>query len=1079
MSAVSRYLSVAGLLLMSATAGAQALIVNEFYRDGNLSAGNEWIEVVLRQDLTAAQLETYIVGDSQTATSSKLGAYQFAGMAAIAADFRAGTIIVIAGATGPAADTSYDPDIGDWNLVLRTNGSNITTVTAGGDLAGTDVVWVDTVATGATIAPNGFCVNYDSTPGVFGGVCPVTIGVPGNVTGAVLGGDVTTEAAVTASWSVSVAPASLTPGQPNGGDNTLSIDDLRGPPPAPAVTIADASVTEGNPPGVTTLTFTATIPTPIADDCVFRVENFGTPPGTLATPGDDYQYPSPDPEVTILAGQTSASFAVTIVRDTLVEGDEQFVLNAYGEPFACDIFGTGDIIGTIVDDDAATPPDISIANLSQVEGNAGTTLATMTVTLNSPAPAGGVTVQYATSDAGASAALGDYVAASGTVSFAPGDLTQTIPITINGDTYFEFNETVNVTLSAAVGGTIVGNIAQLTIVNDDLAPTLQVADANIVEGTGGGTTTLVFTATLSAEPAPDQPAMVDYATASGSALAGTDFTPASSTLSFTNGTALTRTINVPITRDNIDESDETFTVTLSNVFNAQIPQPTATGTLLDDDTAVVSINNVSQNEGNAGTSSMDFTVSLSAPAASSRVYGAFTTDGTAAAPGDYIALPLGPTTVVFAPGETTRTVSVQINGDTTVEADETFALNLVESLSTERGGTQPVASSIGTLVNDDVAVINVSINDASVSEGSGAGTTDALFSVSLSAPPLAGAPVTVNYSTAGGSATSGTDFTAVSGSLTFTNGGALTQTISVPVTRDLIDENDEGFAVDITATGGSVTDGQGAGAIVDDDAVPTAAIGNLSVVEGNGGLTTAVFSVSLSNPSAFALTYQASTVDGTAAAPGDYQAIVVGLNNVSFAALQTTQTVSVNVNGETLVEANETFVLELRAATSTEGTSPVLASATATITNDDSALLSITDVTQPEGNGNGSTPFVFTITTSNPSSSPISVNYQTVDGSALAPSDFAASSGSLTIPALATSVNLSVPVVADSILEPNETFTVTLSDAVGATIGDASGIGTILGDDDMIPVPALDPGSLGLLIALMLALGMVGIARRG
>jgi hypothetical protein len=1302
MNLLSRCFSLAGLLSLSTAVSAQAFVVNEFYRDGTLSAGNEWIEVVLRQDLSAAQLETYLVGDSQGATTSKLGAYQFAGMAAIAADFRAGTIIVVSGAAGPAADSSYDPDNGDWNLVLHTNGSNLTTVTAGGDLAGTDVVWVDTVATGATIAPDGFCVNYDSTPGAFGGVCQVTIAAPGNVTGAVLGGDVMTAAATPASWTVSVAPASLTPGQPNGGDNTTSIDDLRGPPPVPAVSFDNPSVLEGDPPGSTTLTFTATLAQAIGDDCTFRVENFGTPPGTQATAGVDYVFPSPDPTVTILAGQTQATFDVTIIRDTDIEDDEVFAVTAYGEPFECDII-SADGVGTILNDDAVALPDISINNVAVVEGDVGTTLATLTVSLSAPAPAGGVIVQYATSDAGATAALGDYVAASGSVSFAPGDQTQPLPITINGDTFFEFNETLNVTLSGAVGGTIVGNIGQVTIVNDDLAPTLQVADASIVEGTGVGTTTLVFTATLSAEPAPDQPAMVDYSTASGSALAGTDFTSASGTLSFTNGTGLTRTINVPITRDIIDEGDETFSVTLSNVFNAQIPQPTATGTIQDDDTAVVSVSNVSQNEGDAGVSAMDFTVSLSVPAATTRFYGAFTADGTAVAPGDYIALPLGPTTVVFAPGETIQTVSVQINGDTSVEPDETFTLNLVDAASIEGGNPPPAASGTGTIVNDDV-LVDVSISDASVTEGTGAGSTNAIFTVTLSAQPPAGSPLTVNYATTGGSATSGTDFTATSGALTFSNGGGLTQSISVPVTRDNIDENDESFVIDITAPAATVTDGQGAGTILDDDAEPTPTIAGISLGEGDSGLSSATFSITLSNPSAFPLTYQASTADGSAVAPGDYQAIASGLNNVSFAPLQTTQTITVNVVGETLVEADETFVLNLRSAVPTDGAPPIVASATATVNNDDSAtlslvgssgpegnvgltprqftatlsnpvqaqvqvnyatadgsatvadndyqaasgtltfagstttqtlnvnvigdlevepdqsftvnlsglnapagvslgttsatgtivnddatsfsitgasvtegtggnstlnftvslsapakdpvsvqfasvngsaiapadytatsgtltfdggqttqtiavtvigenlvepdetlqvqlsnpnggsigigsatgtivnddfaVLSINDVSQNEGNGNGTTAFVFSVCTSNPSTSPISVDYQTGNGSANAPGDYVAASGTATIPALATCVTVTVTVIADNLVEPDETFTLNLSNAQGANIGDAVGVGTILGDDDLIPVPALDSRSLALLVALMLAIGMFGIARK-
>ncbi|GMU43742.1 MAG: hypothetical protein DYH17_11385 [Xanthomonadales bacterium PRO6] len=152
-------------------------------------------------------MQNVLVGDSQAAISPKFSAYRFTDMAAISSDFRAGTIIVVAGDAGPAADTSYDPDGGDWNLTLRTGGSNITTVAGGGDLAGTDVVWVDTVASGATIAPDGFCVDYDPTPGAFGGVCQVVIAAPTNVTGAVLGGDVVGAAATAASWMTSVAPA--------------------------------------------------------------------------------------------------------------------------------------------------------------------------------------------------------------------------------------------------------------------------------------------------------------------------------------------------------------------------------------------------------------------------------------------------------------------------------------------------------------------------------------------------------------------------------------------------------------------------------------------------------------------------------------------------------------------------------------------------------------------------------------------------------------------------------------------------------------------------------------------------------
>lgn len=1090
-----------------------------------------------------------------------------------------------------------------------------------------------------------------------------------------------------------------------GADEWIGIDDLLifgDPPPPPAVTIANASVTEGNPPGVTTMTFTATLAQAIGNNCVFRVEQFGTPPGTAAAPGVDFNFPSPDPQVTILAGQTTATFDVEVVRDTAIEGDEQFVVSAYGEPFECDIAGAS-AVGTIIDDDALAPPDISIANLALAEGSGGgTTAAVLTVSLSAPAPAGGVSVNFATADGSATVANGDYTAASGTLNFAPGDTSQTINVNLTADNYFEPNETLVVNLSGAVGGNITTGQGTVTVNNDDALSQVSVTGGSIVEGTGAGSSFLQFAVSISAEAAPETPVTFDFATASGTATDGSDFSGQMGSFNFVNGQPLIQLVQVPVTRDNIDEADETLQLVLSNPSaNATFAIAAATGTIQDDDTATVAISNVAQNEGNTGTSSFTFTVSLSVPAASPREYTVYTADVSATAGSDYVALPPPGTPVLFPPLSTTQSVSVTVNGDTSVEPDETFEARVAPNAALIEGLPPPVlATGTGTILNDDVAV-NISINDASVTEGTGAGSTNAVFTVTLSAQPPAGSPVTVDYATVAGSATSGTDFTATSGTLTFSNGGALTQTLSVPITRDNIDENDEGFVVNLTAAGGTLTDAQGAGTIVDDDAVPTPSVGNLSVTEGNSGTTTATFTVSLSHPSSFPLAYQVFTADGSAQAPGDYTAVPsLALN---FAPLQTTQTVSVSVIGELLVEANETFVLNLATAVP-DGLPPVIASGTATIANDDSATLSIVgnsgpegnagttpraftatlsapvqgqvqvgyatadgsatladadyqaasgtltfassvttqtlsvnvvgdtevepdqsfavnlsnlvapagvtlgtasasgvivnddaasfsisganvvegtggsttlnfsvslsapvkdpvtvqyatvagsatasadfaaasgtltfsgsqptqlvpvsivadnlvepdesftmvlsnasgatiatasatgaivnddaatlsinDLTLPEGNGGGTTPFVFTIASSNPSAAPITVNYQTSNGSAGAPNDYAAAAGSATIPAGATSATVTVLVVADDILEPNETFSLTLSGAQGATIGDASAIGTILGDDELIPVPALDARSLGLLALLMLALGLVGLARR-
>jgi hypothetical protein len=855
-------------------------------------------------------------------------------------------------------------------------------------------------------------------------------------------------------------------------DDTHSIGALRAPQGQNVVTIADASAVEGDPPGATTMTFIVTLSNPVKGGCTFNIENFGTPPGTQATPGVDYIFPSPDPVISIPEDQTETSFEVVVVRDTDVEDDEVFAVSAYGEPFGCDI-SNANAVGTIIDDDVAAPPDINISDISLLEGNAGITAATLTVSLSAPAPAGGVSVDFTTADGTASTALADYAAASGTINFVAGDDSETITVDLTGDIFFESDETLFVNLSNAVGGNIADAQGQITIRNDDGLPVLEIDNVTVVEGTGAGSTNAVFSVTLSGAPAPGDTVTVDYASAGGTATSGTDFTATSGALTFSNGGALTQTISVPVTRDNIDESDEGFVVEITAPA-ANVTDGQGAATIVDDDAVVVTIDPSFALEGDSGVRVRGFNVRLSNPADTIRSYAAYTEDVTATAPSDYEAIPMAePVMVVFNPGATTAVANVSVYGDTQVEQNEVFALKLFDPAV---GTPNPLASGAGLIINDDLP--SLSINDVSVVEGSGGGFTTALFTVSLSEALLPGNSVQINYTTAPGSAVVG-DYAEASGTLSFVAGGALTQVIGVGVIRDNVDEDDEQFVVNLFGGGGAtLDDGQGTGTIVDDDAA-LPSIGNINVTEGDAGTTSATFTVTLSNPSSFPLTYQASTANATAVAPGDYQGIAHGLDNVIFAPLQTTQTITVDVVGERLVEMDETFVLNLRSAMPTDGAPAIVASGTATITNDDSAVLSINDITQPEGSGNGTTPFVFTISSSNPSATPITVGYRTGDGSATAPVDYIAANGTATIPAGATTVPVTVAVIADTLQEPDETYSVTLSAAQGASIGDPVGIGTILDEDESVAIPTLDARALAMLIALMLAIGVAGIARRG
>jgi hypothetical protein len=162
----------------------------------------------------------------------------------------------------------------------------------------------------------------------------------------------------------------------------------------------------------------------------------------------------------------------------------------------------------------------------------------------------------------------------------------------------------------------------------------------------------------------------------------------------------------------------------------------------------ISIGDVTMAEGNAGQTAFRFTVSLDAAPAAPVTVDFTTADGTATAPNDYLA---ANGTVTFAPGETAKTVTVQGNGDTTIEPDETFTVNLSNAVG---NATIADAQAVATIVNDDRTATpppaRISIGDVTMAEGN-AGQTAFRFTVSLDSAQSG--PVTVDFSTANGTAT--------------------------------------------------------------------------------------------------------------------------------------------------------------------------------------------------------------------------------------------------------------------------------------------------------------------------------------
>ncbi len=420
-----------------------------------------------------------------------------------------------------------------------------------------------------------------------------------------------------------------------------------------------------------------------------------------------------------------------------------------------------------------------------------------------------------------------------------------------------------------------------------------------------------------------------------------------------------------------------------------------------------------------------------------------TTGGTATSGTDYTG---GVATVVIPAGATTATITINPAVDATVEADETVILTVAAGTSYSVGAP---SSATGTILNDDVPSASISVAPASVSED---GAPNLVFTVTLSQAPLSA--TSVNF-TVSGTATSGTDFAAVTSPLVIAAGNT-TGTITVNPTADVTIESDETVALTLNV-GAGYTVGVPSGAtgtILNDD-LPSLTINDVSLAEGNAGTSTFTFTVSLSAPAGpGGVTFDISTANGTATAGVDF--VASNLTSQTIPAGSSAYGFAVLVNGDTLNEPSETFFVNV---TNVTNAVVVDGQGTGTITNDDPLpSLSIDDVSVVEGNA-GTSNAVFTVTLNAASGQTVSVNYATADGTATQPADYTSTSGTLTFTAGQTTRTITVPVIGETVPEANETFFVNLSGVTNATISDNQGQGTITNDDVPVAVsPATLPG---------------------
>jgi hypothetical protein len=672
----------------------------------------------------------------------------------------------------------------------------------------------------------------------------------------------------------------------------------------------------------------------------------------------------------------------------------------------------------------------SIADASPVvEGNA----ASFIVTLSAPA-SGSATVNYATAN-GTATAPGDYTAVTnGTVSFSAGQSTKTVTITTVDDSLDENDETFFVNLSNPTGGIgIADGQGQGTITDNDLPPSISIADASVTEGQTGQKN-LNFTLTLST--ASGRTVWIDYATADGSAVAGADYVAASGSLSIAAGQTA-KTVAVKIIGDSVPEGNEVFNVNLSdnaaNPGTVTIADGQAVGTIIDDDqagnfqffaanytaseaaaTATIKVTRVN---GSAGGVSVDYVLSNGSAQLGADVTGSSTGR------------------LSFAAYSSLATFSIPIVRDAIDEPNETLVLRL----------TNPIGF-MAALGTPNTAVLTITDNDAggkfqwnlanyNVKESVG----QAVLTVRRVGGTAEGA--SVDYATSDGSATlADGDYTQTSGTLTFGAGAAM-RTIALPINSDTAPEGAESFTVAL----GNPQGGSSLGTITttkvnvaDDDL--TAVYFDKLVYSVGEATKNALISVRRSGNVTGSSTVQYQTADGTAAQPGDY---LSASGTLTFLPNQLLKTFPVPiVNDQTIGEGPENVRLSLLNPTgATLGTQDGSPAGEVVLNINENDGAQVVEFVKGAYSVLETAPkVVLSVVRKGGTAGTVTVDYATVDGSATQPADYTLTSGTLTFAPGQATKTVAVPILDDTDTEGAHDFFMNLSLPVqpGVTLGTVS-----------------------------------------
>ncbi len=796
-------------------------------------------------------------------------------------------------------------------------------------------------------------------------------------------------------------------------DTSLSIHDSSNYP-AVTLTANPSSVSEGA--GATSVTVTATAASAIGSSREVTVSVGGS--GT-ATSDTDYTAVS-DFIIKIAANATTGTgtFTLTPADDSTVEASE--TIGVAGTSLSTTVTGT---TLTLTDNDSAT---VTVDDASAAEGSS----MTFTVTLDTQV-AGGLTVTPDFTDVTATEGT-DYDENTTALTFTGNaNETKTFTVSTTQDDVVEANETFTVGLSVS-GTTLTGSITdtdtgtgtiQSGTGGDQDTATLTINDASASEGSS-----MTFTVTLSEAVQGGLTVTPSYT--NGTAASG-DYTANTTALTFSGTKGETETFTVSTTEDAVLEANETFTVGMSvsgtNLTNNITSTDTGTGTINNDDSAAVTVNDASASEGD----DITFTVTLSeAVQGGLKVTPSFT-DVSAVEGTDYDE---NTTALTFTgtKGET-QTFTVDTTEDSVLEANETFTVSLAASDAPAGTTVTATDTGTGTVNNDDSAAVTV--NDASADEGE-----SMTFTVTLSEAVQGGLEVTPSFTDV--IAVKGTDYDENTTALTFTGTKGETQTFTVSTTEDAVLEAAETFTVGLAASdapaGTTVTaTDTGTGTINDDDSTAVT-VNDASASEGES----MTFTVTLSKAVQGGLKVTPSFTDVTTDKSADYTENTAALTFSGTA--NETRTFTVSTTEDAVLEGNETFTVGLSVSDAPSGVTSA-DTGTGTINNDDGATVTVNDASADEGSS-----MTFTVTLSKAVQGGLKVTPSFTDVTTDKSADYTENTAALTFSGTANETRtFTVSTTEDTALEGNETFTVGLSvsDAPSGVTSADTGTGTINNDD--------------------------------